>query len=142
MLARSQQLQNDMARLPTGDVNASNGLQQLGQVSTLGSGKLTPYLLIHTRHDGELFLPLRMTKHEFRLRFSPSIRVNVNWRLLDEDAVTLRSVELELPEHLNLLWTPWCSTGAPAHKETETLSVTGAASDLSLLGEHREGVEN
>ena len=84
-----------------------------------------------------------MNKHEFRLRFGNDIRVNVNWKRFAEGDVELRERVLALPEQLNILLTPWYPGGA-SHAlapGAEPLSVIGAASDLSLIGTHADGIE-
>jgi hypothetical protein len=83
---------------------------------------------------------LPSNKHEFRARYGEKIRVNVDWRrFMDDDAIVLRAVTLQLPRDLPRLWTPWFPGGGshhPSDPNAAPLSVLGAASDLDLLGDH------
>ena len=85
-----------------------------------------------------------MNKDEFRLRFGEKIRVNVGWKRYAEDDVRIIERKLALPDDLNVLWTPWYPGGSSHHlsgPDAEPLSVLGAASDLTLIGSHAEGVK-
>ncbi len=86
-----------------------------------------------------------MNKVEFREQFGPNIRVNVDWKLFQQDDVTLVEPTLSLPRDSNRLWTPWFPGGAshhPADACAEPLSVLGAASDISLLGTHEPAIRS
>ena len=86
-----------------------------------------------------------MNKDEFIARFRPTIRVNLDWSMFKEDNTTLFSVTLNLPREINRLWTPWFPGGMSHHfadPSAEPLSALGAASDITLLGSHEQGIRH
>lgn len=86
-----------------------------------------------------------MNKDEFLARFRCTIRVNVDWAMFKEESVRLLPVTVKLPQELNRLWTPWFPGGLshnPSDPAAEPLSALGAASDISLLGSHEQGIRH
>ena len=69
--------------------------------------------------------------------------MKLDWQRFEAASVSVRTVHLQLPRDLSLLWTPWRSVlgdGESREGHAAPASVLAVAGDLAIAGRHAAGV--